>query len=85
MTSVEIQRSPDAGLPSLARNGRKKKVKGSTPPPPMNPDDIPWRGHGGRPPTISSVEFDRQLDKIAIWLEDWSHEQVSFSCKLVLI
>lgn len=49
MTSVEIQRSPDAGLPSLARNGRKKKVKGSTPPPPMNADDIPWRGHGGGP------------------------------------
>lgn len=77
MTSVEVQPTLDTGLPSLARNGgRKKRVKGSTPPPPMNADDMPWRGHGGRAPTMSSVEFDRQLDKIAIWLEDWSHEQV---------
>lgn len=80
MASVEIQSSPDGGLPSLARNGRKKKIKGSTPPPPMNPDDIPWRGHGGRPPTMSSVEFDRQLDKIAVWVENWSHEQ---RCQIV--
>lgn len=36
-----------------------------------------WRGHGGRHPTASSVEFDRQLDKISIWLEDWNHTQVN--------
>ncbi|XP_061192203.1 F-box/WD repeat-containing protein 1A-like [Saccostrea echinata] len=34
-----------------------------------------WRGHGGRPPTFSSVEFDRQLDKISLWLESWDHTQ----------
>lgn len=39
-------------------------------------DMIDWRGHGGRHPTYSSVEFDRQLDKVAIWLENWDHEQV---------
>lgn len=36
-----------------------------------------WRGHGGRHPTPSSVEFDRQLDKISLWIEDWNHEQVN--------
>ena len=35
-----------------------------------------WRGHGGRMPTYSSVEFDRQLDKISMWLEKWTHKQV---------
>ena len=37
-----------------------------------------WRGHGGRHPTPSSVEFDRQLDKISLWIEDWNHDQVIF-------
>ena len=36
-----------------------------------------WRGHGGRQPTASSVEFDRQLDKVSIWLERWDHDTVS--------
>ncbi|KAL4233353.1 hypothetical protein ACF0H5_008035 [Mactra antiquata] len=75
MTTVELQGSPDPGLPSLARNGKNKRIKGSTPPPALNTEDIPWRGHGGRAPTMSSVEFDRQLDKIAVWLESWNHDQ----------
>ncbi|XP_070188911.1 beta-TrCP-like [Littorina saxatilis] len=33
-----------------------------------------WRGHGGRQPTSSSVEFDRQLDKVSIWMEQWEHD-----------
>lgn len=37
---------------------------------------VQWRGHGGRHPTVSSVQFDRQLDKVSIWLEQWSHETV---------
>ncbi|XP_060599165.1 uncharacterized protein LOC132752799 isoform X1 [Ruditapes philippinarum] len=81
MASVEVQAATDNGLPSLARNGgRKKRIKGSTPPPPMNAEEIPWRGHGGRAPTMSSVEFDRQLDKIAVWVEEWNHEQ---RCQIV--
>ncbi|GFR76373.1 F-box/WD repeat-containing protein 7 [Elysia marginata] len=37
---------------------------------------IPWRGRGGGMPTHSGVEFERQLDKISIWLEGWNHTQV---------
>lgn len=37
---------------------------------------VTWRGHGGVHPTQSSVEFDRQLDKVAIWLERWDHDEV---------
>nr|KAG5711219.1 hypothetical protein BaRGS_004863 [Batillaria attramentaria] len=37
-------------------------------------EPVQWRGHGGRHPTNSSVEFDRQLDKISIWLEQWDHD-----------
>ena len=37
---------------------------------------IEWRGHGGGKPTMQSVDFDQQLDKIAIWLEQWDHDQV---------
>lgn len=40
------------------------------------PSKASWRGHGGRHPTPSSVEFDRQLDKISLWIEDWNHDQV---------
>lgn len=77
MATVEIQGSPDLGLPSLARTGGKtKRIKGSTPPPALNTEDIPWRGHGGRAPTMSSVEYDRQLDRVAVWLETWNHDQV---------
>ncbi|XP_069104646.1 F-box and WD repeat domain-containing 11-A-like isoform X2 [Argopecten irradians] len=36
---------------------------------------LDWRGHGGRHPTQSSVEFDRQLDKISMWMENWNHSQ----------
>ena len=80
MTSMEIQ-IQDPGLPSLARYPKKKTnaPKCATPPPPMNIEDIPWRGHGGRAPTMSSVEFDRQLDKISVWLEEWSHDQVRYT------
>lgn len=84
MSSVAAPSQPsqhDSGLPSLARNTVRKPTKTFTPPPAMKPEDVPWRGHGGRPPTFSSIEFDRQLDKIAVWLEDWNHDQVSFgSC-----
>ena len=80
MVSVEKLQLPipvDSPLPSLARVTGRKKPKATLPiPPPVKSVEIPWRGHGGRPPTFSSVEFDRQLDKIAVWLEDWSHEQV---------
>lgn len=44
------------------------------------PSKSSWRGHGGRHPTPSSVEFDRQLDKISLWIEDWNHDQ---RCRLI--
>ncbi|KAL3884119.1 hypothetical protein ACJMK2_030341, partial [Sinanodonta woodiana] len=48
-----------------------ERVRGET----TQPQILDWRGHGGRHPTISSVEFDRQLDKVAMWLENWTHDQ----------
>ncbi|GFO33397.1 histone-lysine N-methyltransferase SETMAR [Plakobranchus ocellatus] len=38
-------------------------------------NSIQWRGRGGGMPTHSGVEFERQLDKISIWLEGWNHTQ----------
>ena len=38
---------------------------------------VKWRGRGGGHPSTSAVEFDKQLDKISIWLENWTHSQVS--------
>lgn len=40
--------------------------------------NIRWRGRGGGLPTSSAVDFDRRLDKISIWLERWSHQEVRF-------
>ncbi|KAK2186742.1 hypothetical protein NP493_190g01015 [Ridgeia piscesae] len=34
-----------------------------------------WRGKGGRKLTPGSVDFDRQLDKVSIWLDLWDHKQ----------
>ncbi|KAH3737987.1 uncharacterized protein LOC127851391 [Dreissena polymorpha] len=75
MTSVDVPVPRDSNLPSLSRVVRKKTIAPPPLPPPMNPEDMPWRGQGGRAPTLSSVEFDRQLDKVAMWLEEWNHEQ----------
>lgn len=36
-----------------------------------------WRGKGGRTLTPDSADFDRQLDKISIWLDLWDHKQVT--------
>ena len=36
-----------------------------------------WRGFGGGPVTLNSVEFDKQLDKISQWIDDWDHNTVS--------
>lgn len=38
---------------------------------------IPWRGRGGGQLTLSAIEFDRQLDKVSVWLDQWTHSQVS--------
>lgn len=61
--------------PNLFPRFRKKRISdGDTE---SDPTPAPnWRGHGGRHPTYSSVEFDRQLDKISLWLESWDHSQV---------
>jgi len=40
-----------------------------------------WRGKGGRKLTPGSVDFDRQLDKVSIWLDLWDHKQVNKSVK----
>ncbi|XP_077982963.1 uncharacterized protein LOC144437811 [Glandiceps talaboti] len=37
-------------------------------------------GRGRKPFTENSVEFDRQLDHLSVWLEGWSHEQ---RCKVL--
>ncbi|XP_022292117.2 uncharacterized protein LOC111103271 isoform X2 [Crassostrea virginica] len=60
--------------PNLFPRFRKKRISdGDTE---SDPTPAPnWRGHGGRHPTYSSVEFDRQLDKISLWLESWDHSQ----------
>ena len=39
-------------------------------------DSYSWRGLGGRKPTVRSIEFDRQLDKLAVWMEQWDHDEV---------
>ena len=38
-----------------------------------------WRGMGGRTLTPDSADFDRQLDKISIWLDLWDHKQVNIA------
>ncbi|PVD28511.1 hypothetical protein C0Q70_11099 [Pomacea canaliculata] len=54
----------------------KDQVKGvqTQAPDPIRQESLVWRGHGGRHPTHSSVAFDRQLDKVSIWLEQWDHD-----------
>ncbi|CAH1798892.1 unnamed protein product [Owenia fusiformis] len=39
----------------------------------LAPQPSPWRGYGGLAPTMNSVEFDKQLDRISHWLEQWDH------------
>lgn len=36
-----------------------------------------WRAHGGALPI---VPFDQQLDKVALWIETWNHQQ---RCELI--
>ena len=38
---------------------------------------IPWRAHGGAMPI---VPFDKQLDKLSLWMETWNHAQ---RCELI--
>lgn len=38
---------------------------------------VQWRPHGGSPP---SVPFDKQLDKLSLWMETWNHAQ---RCELI--
>ncbi|KAK3098596.1 hypothetical protein FSP39_021090 [Pinctada imbricata] len=61
---------------------KRRLPKEPEPPPPRRktPDVPSWRGHGGRAATYSSVEFDRQLDKISMWIEKWNHIQ---RCQLI--
>ncbi|KAJ8311029.1 hypothetical protein KUTeg_011413 [Tegillarca granosa] len=68
--NVSVQPGVSSPIPHFRiRNRKKVEIKKVEKPVPS------WRGHGGRHPTASSVEFDRQLDKISIWLEDWNHTQ----------
>ena len=61
------------GKHELPREDSKQSVSNLT------SDRLGWRGFGGALATIDSVLFDRQLDKISIWLDKWTHQQVSFS------
>ncbi|XP_066265197.1 beta-TrCP-like [Branchiostoma lanceolatum] len=36
---------------------------------------VPWESFGGRIKTPKTVEFDRQLDHVAKWVEEWSHKK----------
>lgn len=86
MTSVEKRKIPELNIsipvfddadakPNLFPRYRKKRSSdGETESDRTHAPN--WRGHGGRHPTYSSVEFDRQLDKISLWLESWDHSQV---------
>nr|XP_011450638.2 F-box/WD repeat-containing protein 7 isoform X3 [Crassostrea gigas] len=85
MTSVEKRKIPELNIsipvfddadarPNLFPRYRKKRSSdGETESDRTHAPN--WRGHGGRHPTYSSVEFDRQLDKISLWLENWDHSQ----------
>ena len=37
-----------------------------------------WRGQGGGKTSLHSVQFDKQMDNISLWLEEWDHQTVSF-------
>ncbi|XP_074663195.1 uncharacterized protein LOC141915527 [Tubulanus polymorphus] len=34
-----------------------------------------WPGFGGRPVSLSGIEFDKQLDRISQWIDKWDHDQ----------
>ena len=36
-----------------------------------------WRGQGGGKTSLRSVQFDKQMDNISLWLEGWDHQTVS--------
>ena len=40
-----------------------------------------WRGQGGGKTSLHSVQFDKQMDNISLWLEEWDHQTVSFQFK----
>lgn len=93
MTSVDTRKIPELTIPIpvfddadakpiLFPRYRKKRAVEEA----RGSDDrtllASWRGHGGRQPTYSSVEFDRQLDKISLWIESWDHTQVNLNSSI---
>jgi hypothetical protein len=89
MTSVETRKVPELNIPIpvfddadakpiLFPRYRKKRPAEESRGSEDRTHGPNWRGHGGRHPTYSSVEFDRQLDKISLWIESWDHTEVYF-------
>jgi hypothetical protein len=70
MSSVLVTERSAPALFSLRLMEKKQ-----TSPCPMNTSS--WRGLGGRIPSKDSIEFDKQLDKISLWIEKWEHLEVS--------
>ncbi|XP_064629049.1 uncharacterized protein LOC135488385 [Lineus longissimus] len=58
-----------------------KDSHGSTPCP-VNASS--WRGLGGRVPSKDSIEFDKQLDKISLWIERWDHLERCHILEIIL-
>ena len=61
-TSRAVESSPVA---KVLENGR-------------NSENNTWKGQGGGKNSLHSVQFDKQMDKISLWLEEWDHQTVSF-------
>ena len=77
MADVEAASLEGSDLGSMAQSpsGGGAMVARSLPPV-FGANMCLWRGYGGGVPTLNTVEFDKQLDKVSIWLEHWDHEQV---------
>ena len=75
MGSVKVQ------LPEVSHfSPRGPKLLGralSQPAENLEPGPNSWRGQGGGVSTLDSVQFDRQMDKISLWVEEWDHNTVS--------
>ena len=50
----------------------------------MNPspmETVLGEGRGGGKTSLHSVQFDKQMDNISLWLEEWDHQTVSSQFK----
>ena len=57
----------------LANNEEAEAVEKSV----ENEENNIWRGQGGGKTSLHSIQFDKQMDNISLWLEEWDHQTVS--------